>query len=1436
MSTENPSAEDRADEVIAAYLDAAAAGRPPDRAELLACHPDVADALRAFFADQDRFARAAAPRAAPPPAHADAPTLAPSGPSGLAAPLGTVRYFGDYELLEEIARGGMGVVYKARQVSLNRIVALKMILAGGFASAEEVRRFRQEAEAAGNLDHPGIVPIFEVGEHDGQHYFAMKLVEGGSLSARVPELVQDPRAAARLLVKVARSVHHAHQRGVLHRDLKPANVLLDADGRPLVTDFGLARRVGGDAGLTRSGAFVGTPGYAAPEQAAARKDVTVAADVWGLGAVLYECLTGRPPFQAETPLDTILQVLEKEPAPPRPLNPRVDRDLETVCLKCLRKEPESRYPSALALAEDLDSWLAGEPIEARPAGRAERAWRWCRRNPAVAALTAAVAAALVAVAGVSAVAAWQLGAAYRTADANYHDAEQARQSADEQRRRADTKADEAAKQLGRLHVTRAAQALQSHDDATALLWFNAALRWDHDNPAREETHRMRVAAVLRSFPRLVAAWSADEAVRAASFSPDGRLLVVARGSEARLVEAATRNPVGEPLRHPAEVGEATFSPAGDRVVTVAGTEVRLWDARSGAPASAALPHEVPVSRAFFSPDGRLVASVTGQAGFGTWDWSGEAAPGGAAKNPYAVRVWDADTGKPVSPPLVHPAPLWTAEFGADGGYLLTTDTRLVASGAGTWTQQAGVHRLWDVKAGKVVPWPAGDKEPPREVLLRPGGPEVVLVTATGKALLWRPGADPVPLPHDDVAAAFFSPDGRRLALSGGKKVTAWDPATGRAVGRPIGGRTPAPAVFFSRDGRRLLTWNREWDKESEAQLWDADTGNPMTEPLTLAAGMDSVTLTPDGQRIIITEQGGASPGRVHVWSLAEAKPDGPPLKKVPRETVPGSQPQLTRDGSRLLTQGWGEVRVWDGEGRRLYPPLPCGERVRFAEFSPDGRFLLVKGELAGLPIPRVSAVTDNTWRLWDLATPDPLSAPWQEGAPALVTAEPAGRHVAVVGRDGNVAVWDAAGRLLAGPWGAGAAVRRVELAPGSSRLATVHEDRSVRVWEAATGRALCPPLPHAGPVAEAALAPGGRRLLTLTARDKDHPDTAEARLWDADAGAAVGEPVRHLTGIRLARFSPDGSRLLTTTGPFPDPNEADATASEVRVWDAATGVAVAGPWRHRYAVWHAAFSPDGRTVVTGSGDSGGRSFLLAGEGPAHSLVPMAGVARVWDVRTGAEVIAEPPELTADAVPGMSGDGRRLLAWAAGEARVTDLATGKPVGKPLAVDRFVRQAVFSPDGRHVITVSGMPTDSAVLPPRGGQMRVWDADTGEAVTPPVTAPDAYSSASFSPDGRRVLLVGRRSVQVWEADGGLPVTPPLPFPPGRAAVAAWWADAGRVLVKDGEALAAWDVSPDPRPADELRSWAQLLSGQRIDESGSLVPLTAAELAAAWDALRPN
>jgi eukaryotic-like serine/threonine-protein kinase len=353
--------EERLAQLLTYLTDELRAGRQPDIDELARRHADLSTELRELWTAVRLAEGVAAEVACRTADWSDGPDHSASGP---AADL--PRVFGDFELLEELGRGGMGVVYKARQLSLGRIVAVKMILRAELASAADVARFRHEAAAAAKLEHPNIVPVYEVGEQEGQPYFVMKYIEGSTLARRLAEGPMPPRETADLLMPVCQAIQSAHERGILHRDIKPSNILLDREGRPHVTDFGLAKQVAANLELTRSGAVLGTPSYMAPEQAAGnRGQIGPASDVYSLGTVLYQMLTGRPPFQAATPVDTVLLLLEQDPLPPRLLNPRADPDLEMIALHCLQKPPHLRYASARALADDLRAFLADEPVSAR---------------------------------------------------------------------------------------------------------------------------------------------------------------------------------------------------------------------------------------------------------------------------------------------------------------------------------------------------------------------------------------------------------------------------------------------------------------------------------------------------------------------------------------------------------------------------------------------------------------------------------------------------------------------------------------------------------------------------------------------------------------------------------------------------------------------------------------------------------------------------------------------------------------------------------------------------------------------------------------------------------------------------------------------------------------------------------------------------------------
>jgi serine/threonine-protein kinase len=383
----DPAEDDQSFSALNDYLECLHAGTAPDRARFLAEHPHLAGALECLEA----LDRLAPPPSVPPPGRNGSPEAeatvahAPEGAAAGDAPAAPRRDFGHYELLGELGRGGMGVVYKARQKDLDRPVALKMILASHLASADHVSRFHHEAKAAAGMQHPNIVAVYEAGQIHGQHYFAMQYVSGPSLAEVLRQGPMSPEAAARCVAAVARAVAHLHERGCVHRDLKPSNILLDERGRPYVTDFGLVKMLQTDSHKTSTGAILGTPSFMAPEQASGHAaQVGPLSDVYSLGAILFAVLTGQPPFYADNPLDTLVQVLEGEPPRPRGLNPHVPHALETLCLRCLEKVPEERYPSAAALADDLERFLNGEAIEPPRAGLGSRLRRWVRREPALA--------------------------------------------------------------------------------------------------------------------------------------------------------------------------------------------------------------------------------------------------------------------------------------------------------------------------------------------------------------------------------------------------------------------------------------------------------------------------------------------------------------------------------------------------------------------------------------------------------------------------------------------------------------------------------------------------------------------------------------------------------------------------------------------------------------------------------------------------------------------------------------------------------------------------------------------------------------------------------------------------------------------------------------------------------------------------------------------
>jgi WD40 repeat protein/serine/threonine protein kinase len=1061
------------------------------------------------------------------------------------------RTFGDYELLEEVARGGMGIVYRARQVSLDRIVAVKMLLFGPLSSPEFVKRFRAEASAAASLLHRNIVAIHEVGVHQGQQFFAMDYVEGQSLAKLLANGPLPARRDASYVKTIAEAIHYAHERGILHRDLKPSNVLIDANDQPRVTDFGLAKRLTDsqlstlNPQLTLAGQVLGSPNYMPPEQAVGRRGkVSRRSDVYSLGAMLYHLLTGRPPFVGEALTDTLEQVLNSEPVSPRLLNPSVPRDLETICVKCLEKEPDKRYATAQALEDELGRFLHNEPVHARPVTRTERAWRWCRRKPALAGLV--VALHLVFALGLAGVF-WQ----WQRAELNAtHEASE--------RERAEQESLKARQIAYASDMNNAHQAVQADELDRALELLNR-----HRPVQKSEIRNPKSEIDLRGWEwrylwrqcqgeeRFILGEHTNGAT-AVGLLADGKTVFSAgRDKAVRLWDLESRRQIGL-LPHLEQVIGAAASLDGRWLATATknpGGEqpVLLWDLATQKAVTLTTKFRVHPASITFSSDSKWLAFATMFGGVRIWDvnacsevtdlpaisddpielfgvaFSPDSRTLAYNENNFgAILLWDLARRSVTGRLTGHESDVRALAFSRDGQTLASVSADRTA-------------RLWHLNSGvRPSSGAATGVEQPAQELSRPRNEAELAAAGDGPAPTeWRPG-----LQLTNHSGGFgrmaFSPNGRTLAMSvggggGGRVIRLVDVETGNHQAELGGHLDDISSLAFTPDGRTLLSASLD----GTIRVWDVVTSAKTKPVREFARNSISVTwrsygpalcLSPDGRHLltVYTNQ------TFSVWDtlrLAEGERHALPFTDTTIAAVaPGGR--MAAFGSRS-----GEVKLWDAEtGQAPFFAQPGTNRVHLLVFSLDGRYLAAADDAKTLSQMSVAKNTWRTVRVWEVGTrKETLVFSTNEFPVSLMFSADAKSLVAGF-NEGPVNLWpldrpgEAATFLGHSGWVWGLAM----LTNGQTLISASGD---IRFWDVRTRHENALKLsPRAGAIC-IALSADGRRL---AAGDSDGRIT----IWDVASHQEVATLEGHQEPVRRLAFTPDGDHLVS------------ASKDQLRVWRA----------------------------------------------------------------------------------------------------------------------------------------------------------------------------------------------------------------------------------------------------------------------------------------------
>ncbi|HEV3338830.1 MAG TPA: protein kinase [Pirellulales bacterium] len=1071
-------------------------------------------------------------------------------PAGFTSPLGSpcshepgadLPQIPGYEVQELLGRGGMGVVFRARHLRLNRIVALKMALAGAYSGSHERERFHREAMAVAGLRHPNVVQIHDVGDSDGRPYYTMEFLEGGSLAERLLGTPMPAREAALLVATLARAVEAAHKGGIIHRDLKPSNVLLTADGTPKLADFGLARRQEGGATLTISGARVGTPSYMAPEQARGLSHALgPGLDIYALGAILYELLTGRPPFRAETAAETERQVIEQEPASPSRLNARAPRDLETICLKCLQKEPRGRYATASALAEDLSRFLNHEPIRARAAGRFVWLARWAKRNPVlVASLSTVLVTGLMAIAMIL----WQ-----------WRDAVEARQEAE-------LAVMSERWERYRSNISAAASALQiQNNSGTARRALEAA----------PEEHRnwewRHLKSQLDNSRTVMPGTPSASLLRQPIISPSGDQVAVV-DKDARLInlwDTATGKVSGALLGHVGAVGVLAYSPDGKRLASgSADKTIRLWDPATLKQVAVLRGHENSVDWLYYSPDGLRICSG-GDGPARLWDaTTGQlvAALGGPVRRSAVVftpdsrrlvigvdreaRVYDALLGRQITALGTHQAQVVHLVNSPDGKRIASSD------------HDDKNIRLWDGLTGQEVAVLRGHAFCPEVLAFSPDGarlasggtyPDVTIrlwESATGRQIAIVTGHE------NTIRTIAFDADGRRAVSASADQAWLWDGVTGERLAQLRDYSGDLWKAIFSSDGKRVVTASAD----QTLRAWDSAAGQLVAVLRGHTAEVHAAAFAAHGSLLVSV----SSDGEARAWDMNLAERNG---------SLRGHEGfvydvAFSLDGTQVASAAWdGTARVWE---------VATGRQSAVLEHEKGTRDDKIVGSVAWHPGGKqlATATRADTITVWDLGTGKPrhiFRAPTGEWTGEIRTVfNPAGTLLASGSRDGSIRLWDVATGKPAGVLrGHEAPVLDVAFNPGGNQLASVGYDRTVRLWDVAT-RSAVTILPAEAEGFRIAYSADGR-LVAAGSRG------GNVRVWNAHSHQEL-HLLPHGNRVYGLALSPDGTRLATGCG--------DNT---IRIWDIATGQDVCELRGHRAYVHAVAFSPDGTRLASASGD------------------------------------------------------------------------------------------------------------------------------------------------------------------------------------------------------------------------------------------------------------